>query len=201
MPSIWYHLMTPPVKCCGCWAGTGWPFTFLWRCRRCLAFSRTLSDRRSLMSWLESLIFSISSASSFFCVSAPFYNQMFDIHMYKSGVICPVISTSNLKSIQVSKHSFITPSRLLKMSSHVIYSEEKIKLRWTVTFSSTFAFLDCDIISWKTRSCRTNVSIAVNEKSAEQTKSQIRTYFFWHDICYFVFVISPPLLFIYFSTK
>lgn len=68
IPSIWYHLMTPPVKSCGCWAGTGSLFTFLWGCRRCLALSRTVSDRRFLMSWLESLIFSISSASSFFWV-------------------------------------------------------------------------------------------------------------------------------------
>ncbi len=65
IPSTWYHLITPPVKNLGCCAGTGWPFTVLSGSSICLLFSRKVSDSRPLISELVSLIFSISSASSF----------------------------------------------------------------------------------------------------------------------------------------
>ncbi len=151
MPSIWYHLMTPPVKSCGCWAGTGCPFTFLWGCSRCLALSRTLSDRRFLMSWLESLIFSISSACSFFPSS---WNQMFNTHVRLN--VLRYRSTAYL-SIKCNNTSII-PSASLG-SFHISSTQkEKIKIRWSITVSSTFVFLACDIISWKTKSSRNNVS-------------------------------------------
>lgn len=126
MPSIWYHLMTPPVKSCGCWAGTGWPFTFLWGCRRCLALSRTVSDSRFLMSWLESLIFSISSACSFFWSSVSSWYQMFNIKIVKLNVLSSMstvyLSLFNLKSILQSKNTSITPSA--EINSHLLYLRE-----------------------------------------------------------------------------
>lgn len=180
MPSIWYHLMTPPVKACGCWMGTGSPFTFLCGCRRCLALSRTVSDRRFLMSSLESLIFSISSASSFFWPSASSYNKAFSI--------LHVVSI-------IQKHTnFIL--FFFRFWSKCIFTfqhyRKKFKIKQNITDSSTFTFLACDIISWKTQTTWTTACSLENEGAKRQSKAML--YLFRHNIWYFIVFISPPLL-------
>lgn len=57
MPSTWYHRITPPVKCFGCWKGTGSPLHFRTGSKKNLVFCLTVWDNLSLIILFESLFF------------------------------------------------------------------------------------------------------------------------------------------------